>query len=198
MKLYQESTLSKKLKRRIQELCGFNDLNRADKVSRANEILNSAELKQAICLKILGTTFKDVERAMEAVLSERQLSASQIEELELRDIAPDKFDHEFEFLVNKQAADVKKQSSPYRTYTQEEVTKLLAASNAPCESPAPIEQRSYEYMSRERAEELIREHYAYIENKLQKQEQGLWDSQNTTEFALKTNDTKKPSTSTKT
>lgn len=195
MKLYEEFTLSKKLKRRIQELCGFNDLERDERVNRAHEILNSSELKQAICHKILGTTFKDVERAMEAVIKERQLTPSQEEELELRESHPEKYESDFypevEFKVNKQAADTKK-SSGYRTLTREEVAALIAASNAPIQSPPIVERQDYPTYTREQVQELMRDHYSYKEEeKRRKEERAKWDSQKTTEFAPKTENTTK-------
>lgn len=202
MKLYEEFTLSKKLKRRIQELCGFNDLERDERVNRAYEILNSSELKQAICHKILGTTFKDVERAMEAIIKERQLTPAQEEELELRESHPEKYESDFypevEFKVNKKAADHKK-SVGYRTLTREETAALIAASNAPFEPPPVVERRDYPTYTREQVQELLRDHFSYKdEEKRRKEEQAKWDSQKTTEFAPKTASTTKRGKSTKT
>lgn len=201
MKLYEELILSKKLKRRIQELCGFNDLEREERVSRAHEILNSTELKQAICHQILGTTFKDVERAMDAVIKERQLTPSQEEELELRESHPEKyepeFDHELEFKINKKAADRPKVTG-YRHYTREEVAELIAASNAPYEPPPPVERPDYPTYTREQVQELLRDHFSYKdEEKRRKEERAKWDSQKTTEFAPKTASTTKRTKSTK-
>lgn len=202
MKLYEELTLSKKLKRRIQELCGFNELDREERVNRAHEILNSTELKQAICHKILGTTFKDIERAMEAVIKERQLTPAQEEELELRESHPEKyepeFDPELEFKINKKAADPVK-STGYRTLTREETAALIAASNAPYEPPAPVERVDYPTYTREQVQELLRDHFSYKEEeKRRKEERAKWDSQKTTEFGPKTVSTTKPTKSTKT
>jgi hypothetical protein len=182
-------------------LCGFNNLEREERLSRAHEILNSNELKQAICHEILGTTFKDVERAMEAILKERQLTPAQEEELELRKTIPEKFEPEFdpdlEFKINKKAADHKKESG-YRTHTREEVAELLAASKAPCEPTPQIEKTEYPTMTREECERLVREHYEYLaEQKKKKEEYAAWDSQKMTESELKTKNTKKPTKSTK-
>lgn len=199
MKLYKGFTLSKKLKRRIQELCGFNKLEREERLSRANEILNSADLKQAICNQILGTTFKDVERAMEAIINERQLTPAQEEELELQQAAPHKFDPDFEFKINKKAASQPKRYAPaYRTYTREEVAELIAASNAPFIPPPPVERKDYPTYSREQVEQLMREHYEYLaREKSIKEERAKWDSPKTIESEQKTKSTTKPSTRTK-
>lgn len=202
MKLYEESTLSKKLKRRIQELCGFNDLEREERVIRANEILNSTDLKQSICHKILGTTFKDVERAMEAIIKEKQLTPEQREEAELRKSHPEKyepeFDADFEFKVNKKAADAPK-TSGYRTYSREEVAELIAASKAPTPPPTPIERSSYPTYSKEQVRELLRDHFSYKDEQKRKREEERvkWDSQKTTEFGPKTANTAKRTNSTK-
>lgn len=201
MKLYEEFILSKKLKRRIQELCGFNNLERQERLDRAHEILNSTELKQAICHQILGTTFKDVERAMEAIIKERQLTPAQEEEMELRESHPEKyepeFDAELEFKINKKVASPKK-SLGYREYTREEVAELIAASNAPYVPPEPAPRVDYPTYSREQVQELMREHYAYLEEeKKRKEERAQWDSQKTNEFAPKTANTTKRTNSTK-
>ena len=187
------------MKRRIHELCGLINLERTEKIRIANEILNSTELKQAVCNQILGTTFKDVEKAMEAILRERQLTEEQLEILELEKQVPEKFDYEFEFKLNKHASDFKNKSSRYRTYTPGEVAALLAASDGETssfESEAP--KREYEPMPREMAERLVREHFEYKENERKKREEIKWDSQNMTELDRKIASITKRSKSTKT
>jgi hypothetical protein len=199
MRLCEENTLSKKLKRRIQELCGFNNIeDREKRLSRANEILNSSDLKQAICNQILGCTFKDVERAMEAIVNERQLTPAQEEELELKQTAPQKFDPDLQFKLNKSAASPKREPSRYRTLTREEVAELLAASNEPIKSTPPLQPIDYLTYSREEVQELMRQHYEYLaEEKRRKEERKQWDSTKTIESAPKTASTKKRSTRTK-
>lgn len=189
--------MSKKLKRRIQDLCGFNDLSdRSERIERAYQILNSAELKQSICLKILGTTFKDVEKAMEGILKERQITEEQREILE-EEFIPEKFDPEVTFLANKDAADIKK-TSGYSTYSREDVNRLMAASKAPPKQIETPEKRDYPIMSREECERLMKEHYEYLEEKSKKKEQEPeWDSQKMTGFELKTKKQTKPTNSTK-
>lgn len=182
-------------------MCGFNELDREQKVIRAQEILSTAELKQAICHQILGTTFKDIERAMRAIIDERQLTTEQQEELEIRQTMPEKyepeFDPTFEFKLNKKAADPKK-GSGYGTYTREQVAELLAASNAPCLPPPVREPIEYPTYSREQVQELMRQHYEYLEEeKRRNEERAKWGSQKTTELDQKTVSTKKPSISTK-
>ncbi len=185
-------------------MCGFNDLDREAKVARAHEIINSTELKQAICHQILGTTFKDVVNAMMAVINERQLTPDQKEEVELRETHPQKyertFDPKIEFKVNKHAADPsRKKGSGYREYTREEVAKLIAASNAPFTPPEPVARKEYPTYSREQVEFFMRQHNEYIANeKKQKEERAKWDSPKTIELEPKIESTTKRSNSTNT
>lgn len=187
-------------------MCGFNELtDRDERIDRAYQILNSAELKQAICLKILGTTFKDVEKAMDAILKERHIPEEKIEELE-EDLVPEKFDPEVTFIANKQAATPTK-SGGYTTLTREDVARLMAASKA---EPKGIDnthpKNNYPTMSREDCERLVREHFEYkrkeIERKKQQemseQEEVPWVSAKTTESAQKTKSKTKRTKSTKT
>lgn len=185
-------------------MCGFNELTRDEKVNRANEILNSAELKQAICHRILGTTFRDVERVMESILSERRLTQAQEEELELREMSPEKFepefDADFEFKMHEEAADSKK-SRGYTTYSKHEVAKLMAASNAEFKPRVPEEPKDYHTYSFAQVQELMHEHYEHLERqkkrKQEREEKEKWDSQKTTESEPKTKQKTKRTKSTK-
>lgn len=187
--------MSKRLKRRIQELCGLINLNREEKLRKANEILNSSELKQQICNQILGATFKDIERTMTAIMKERQLTEYQQEMLELEQEAPEKFDPEFEFKVNQQASDRKKENR-YTTYSRGEVLTLLTANPVTSESESYIEPTYYPPLEREVAERLIQEHFEHKERERIKKEQ-IWEIQKTIESVTKTAAKTKPSKSTK-
>jgi hypothetical protein len=150
-------------------LCGLQKLSRDERLSRANEILNSTELKQAICHQILGCTFKDIERAMAVTIDERQITEAQAERMELEEMAPEKFDPQLEFKINKEASNIKKDYR-YTTYSMEEVQKLLAASNAPYVPQEPTIRTEYKTMPRELAEQLVREHFEYKEMERKKKE----------------------------
>jgi hypothetical protein len=179
-------------------LCGFQDLSREERLSRANEILNSTELKQSICHKILGCTFKDIEKTMIAVIQERQITEAQAEQLELEEMAPEKFDPEVTFRVNREASNVVKKSV-YGTYTKEQVAKLLAASKAPIVVSEPLEPtREYPILSREQCEALMREYFKYKIQETERKEEEEWALVKTTESEAKTESTMKHSTSTKT
>lgn len=137
---------------------------------------------------------------MDSILKERQLTPAQEEEIELREMAPEKyepeFDAEFEIPLRKKVAAPKK--SGYRTYTREEVAELIAASNAPFERFEPMERIEYPTLPREEAERLVREHYEYLEEEKKKiQERERWVSQKTTALGPRTENTKKRSTSTR-
>lgn len=150
-------------------MCGFNDLSREERIVRANEILTSTDLKQSICHQILGTTFKDIDRVMRAILEERQLTSDQQEELEIRKTMPEKYEPDFdpaiEFIVNKKAADPKKSGIQYTNYTREEVAELINAPEVTFVEPAPIQSRNYPTYSREQVQELMYEQFKYLEQK---------------------------------
>lgn len=193
--------MSKRLKKRIQELCGLLNLKREERLRRANEILNSTELKQAICNQILGTTFKDVEKTMVGIINERKLTEEQQEQLELEKTNPEKFDVEFEFKLNKSVSDkvaAKADFPKYREYTMSEVVALLEASKAgaPIVEPELRQPAQYEYMSRELAEQLVNEHYEYLE-KEKERKRLQWDSSKTIELDIRIASTMRPSKPTK-
>lgn len=132
---------------------------------------------------------------MLAIMKERQITEAQQEMLELEEQAPEKFDAEFEFKVNKHASD-RSRETRYRTLTREECAALLAASNAPFEPEVRPEPVDYPTLPREEAERLVREHFEYKERERLKKEKE-WDSQKTIESVTKTVTKTKRSTSTK-
>lgn len=138
---------------------------------------------------------------MRAIIDERQLTPAQEEEMELREVAPEKFEPEFdpelEFKINKKAADPVK-TDGMRPYTREEVARLLAASNAPIEPTPAAPRKEYETLSREQVQALMTEHFAYLEReKKKKEEREQWDSQKTTGLGPKIVPPTKRTTSTK-
>lgn len=121
---------------------------------------------------------------MDGVIKERQLTAAQEEELELQEMVPEKFESfypDIEFKLNKKAADPKK-SGASKTYSQEEVTKLLSASEELYEQiPMLTMPKDYLTYTREQVQELMREHKDYIDSSKKEEEQRKqWDSQKTT------------------
>ena len=120
-------------------------------MDRAAEILNSPELKQAICNQILGASFKDVEKAMESLLENRQPDRDEEETDE--PIVPSQ--STINAIIPK-----KKVESRYRPPTRAEVQALLEASRAPIVPDEGLKMpKDYPTLSREEAERLVREHY---------------------------------------
>jgi hypothetical protein len=120
--------LSKRLKKKIQDVCGLTDLPREEKLLRASEIITSTELKQAICNQVLGISFKNVERTMQAIIDDRRPSRHEEEMRELEEVAPYKLQKEDLFPSTK-----KYKQTKYGSYTKDEIARLLAASVAPVE-----------------------------------------------------------------
>jgi hypothetical protein len=150
-------------------LCGFNDLKDKDqRINRANQILNSAELKQSICLKILGASFKDVEKAMEAILKDRQPSYDAIEQTE-EELYPEKFDPEVTFIANKKASNIKS-TNKYYNPTAQEVAELIA-NGLKTVMPSTQKRIRYEPLDQETANRLVKEHKEYKKNKEKKKQE---------------------------
>ena len=178
-------------------MCGFPTLSREERIVRANEILSSTELKQHICHEILGCTHKDVEKIMTGVLKERQVTEAQQDLLDLEEMEPDKFDPEIQFAISKVISATPSKDIRYSTYSREQVAKLMAASGI---KHTPLEERmvhNYDFMPRETAERLVREHYEYLEEQKKKRmEKDEWATK-TIASDIKTSTTRKHSTSTK-
>lgn len=66
--------MTKRLKKRIREVCGLDSLSREERILRIQEILDSVEEKQAICNQIIGTSFKDIEKALTSIKGEKPKS----------------------------------------------------------------------------------------------------------------------------
>lgn len=64
--------MSKKLKKKIEEICGLHGLDWETRQSRASQILASADWKQSLCNDLQGLSFRDLERTLRGVISERQ------------------------------------------------------------------------------------------------------------------------------
>jgi len=127
-------------------------------MSRAKEVLNSNELKQAICNTVLGVSFKDVEKAMKSLLERSKQSISE----EKKEAEP-----EAELETASQAtiaAIIPKKfvESKYRNPTMAEVNKLLDAAQVPTVFPeGPKMSKNYPTIPRDVVERLVREYYGY-------------------------------------
>lgn len=112
---------------------------------------------------------------MLAVINERQLTEEQVEELELQEIAPEKFDPEIQFKINKEHSNVKGDFR-YTTYTREEVADLIFTSKAPYVQPEPLPMREYPTYTQEDVAALMREQQEYKDRNKKKKEVDEWDS----------------------
>lgn len=134
---------------------------------------------------------------MISIINERQVTEEQQEMLELEQQAPEKFDPEFEFMLNKHASDRQPKTSKYQTLTPEETRRLLEASfgeRKTVEEPRVV--KDYEPLDRETAARLVREHYEYKEREKKRKEQ-QWALEKTIESVKKTVPTTKRSKSLK-
>ncbi len=122
--------MSKRLKRKIRELCNLDEMSKEERLIRAKEILNSTKEKQKLCNSMPGLTFRDIEKAMVAIMEERQPSAKELEELEERSLHPEKYEPQS---ISPSTG----KPGEYRSLTREEVARLIAASKEPCINVAP-------------------------------------------------------------
>lgn len=67
--------MAKKLKKKIEDLCGLTGLEYEARRSRAIDILASREWKQQLCNDLAGLSFKDIERTLNGIIDERELRA---------------------------------------------------------------------------------------------------------------------------
>jgi len=125
--------LSKRAKRKIHEVCGLNDLSREAKIRRASEILADSDLKQSICNQVVGTSHRDIEKVLKAIVTTKLSDEDELN-AELEREQPEKLHPE-----TKSSRKVQ----PIRMVAitnQKEITWLINASNEPLEQddPKPI------------------------------------------------------------
>jgi hypothetical protein len=65
--------LAKKLKKLIEAACGLADLKDDARRERAQSILDSLEWKTKICNELQGLSFRELERTLKGILSEREV-----------------------------------------------------------------------------------------------------------------------------
>jgi hypothetical protein len=147
--------LSKRLKRRIHDICGLSNLSREDRVRKAQAILDDSDYKQKVCNQIVGASHRDVYKALKSIVDAVQLSPEQEEQAELERDHPEKLDptevaprkskpvkmvpvtdqREVTWLMNASTEPLKEEprdaydSGP--GYSQEEIEALIAGSYDP-------------------------------------------------------------------
>jgi hypothetical protein len=175
--------LSKKLKNKVKELCGFSGLNKEERSLRAYEILNSKEEKQFICSQILGCTHKDIDKIMNSIVQERALTDAQIEQIEMQKYAPEKIDPDYF------RSGIEKKNILYTMISEKECLELMKQSlHSKAEDKTELDSDlDYSTYSEE-------EVYKLINNSGEE----FWDLTKTTEYGTKTKNTIKRTKRTKT
>jgi len=67
----------------------------------AAKILSSNEERQAICNAIVGASFRDIDKALNALLNNKRLTREQLQLQELEESVPEKFGHESQYSKEK-------------------------------------------------------------------------------------------------
>jgi hypothetical protein len=114
--------LSRRLKRKIRDICQLDHLSKEERRAAATKILNDTNAKQKLCNACPGLSFKDIERTMKDILAERQPTEDELEEMAI----PEKFDP-IPLPNSKQNGHKMK----YKILTPEETQALVSASEAP-------------------------------------------------------------------
>lgn len=131
-------------------------------------------MKQSICNQILGASFKDVERAVSAIIDERRLTREQEEMLELEAQAPEKFDKddlEFQFKVSKTSTPkysgyMDPSSYEYKAYIQELLAEYFGRKDEEkVDLEPPNNPIDYPTLSLEQTQELLAEYFARKDSK---------------------------------
>lgn len=144
--------MSKRLKRRIYDLCGLSNLSKEDKVKRANAILSDYDFRQSICNQVVGTSHRDIEKILKAIVITK-LSAEEEENAELERDNPEKLHPELS---------IKRSVKPTKMVPitdQKEINWLINASNQPLEEDEPKQPRDYPSYSTEEINALLNGSY---------------------------------------
>ena len=142
-------------------MCGFDGLDQGEIIARAAEILDSTELKQAVCQRILGASHKDIEKAMHSVLNDRSEKSEEA-------VLPRQ--STIDAIVPKKQK--KSQDKPkYRNYSYDEVQCLIEASKTSIKpNVEPSTNLHYPTYSIEEASQMVIEHVGYKESEKLKED----------------------------
>jgi hypothetical protein len=141
--------LSKRLKRRIHDVCGLNNLSREDRVRKASAILSDPEYKQKICNEITGASYRDIEKALKSIVATK-LSEEDEEHAELERDHPEKLDP----TIGRVRAVKPIRLAP--VLDKKEVNWLINASNKPLAEDEPQRQKDYPSYSPAEIAELFK------------------------------------------
>lgn len=144
--------MSKRLRKRIRELCGLENVERSERRKRAQDILDSIEFKQKLCNRVPGLSFRDIDKTMQNVLSDNQPTTKEQEEREeLKRVAPYKLDPDFDFRARKRAT----REITYEMVTKEEARRLVEASERIISHDYEFHHREYDTYTPEEVAELM-------------------------------------------
>jgi TPP-dependent indolepyruvate ferredoxin oxidoreductase alpha subunit len=104
---------------------------------------------------------------MRSIIDQRQITEFQKEQLELEKVAPQKFDPEIEFPIQKKLMGDFTQGK-YKAMTLEETQALLALDVKSVQEKPKTNNPNYSTYSREEVEKMVREHLEYKENEQRK------------------------------
>lgn len=65
--------MAKKLKKKIEEVCGLVGLDRDARLAKAQNILGNMEHKQELCNSLVGLSFRELDKVLKDVIAERQV-----------------------------------------------------------------------------------------------------------------------------
>lgn len=65
--------MAKKLRKKIEELCGLTKLEYGDRRAKAEDILASNDWKHELCNDLTGLSFRDLEKTLKSILAEREV-----------------------------------------------------------------------------------------------------------------------------
>ena len=71
--------MAKKLKNKIEDVCGLSTLDRDSRLEKAKQILADTEWKTKICNSLVGLSFKELEKTLKAIVNEREVREEAIE-----------------------------------------------------------------------------------------------------------------------
>jgi hypothetical protein len=129
----KELNLSKRLKRKLHELLGLDDLSRELRFKRAREILNDSDYKQEICNENIGVSHRDIDKVLKEILKDKKGSLA--EQLAI--------EYDIELPVEEDEPEVKIQRTKKKLFTMllldtDEVNELLKASDTPLQRPSKV------------------------------------------------------------
>lgn len=141
--------MSRKLKKRIRELCSLDRLTKDERIKRCQDLLRDNDAKQNICLQAPGLTFKVLDRVLRSEINSRRPPSE--EELiynEIQESQPEKLDPEIPLVRKKKAI---KQGF----YTKKETLELINAESVATRKEESTQPDSFDTYSPEDMKDFL-------------------------------------------